>query len=106
MNPAVATILIFLLAFVVEGGIEYFIGIPLSKSEKLAPYAWLLQYVAAGVGVGLAFYYQLDLVSQVAGQVGGELPPSAVGYVITGLGIGRGSNYVHQLVSEYLPKSS
>ena len=54
-------------------------------------------YVAAIAGVGLAIFYQLDLLALI-----GELAPSTVGYVLTGLIIGRGANYLHDFVSTYI----
>ena len=79
------------LAFFVEGLIGYLWG----DREGGAPREWL-KYVSLAFGVVLAFVYQLDVVSLVAGGLVPIYP--FVGYVVTGVIIGRGSNYVNDLV--------
>src|SRR3990167_5519941 len=103
MNPLVILSVSFALAFLVESMVEWGLGIPMDKIPKLTPYKWLLQYAAAGVGVGLAIFYSLDLIALIAQQAGGEIPITAVGEVLSGLAIGRGANYLHQFVSVYFP---
>ena len=58
-----------------------------------------LKYVAVVVGVGMAFAYSLDLLN-AAFEIVAE--PAWVGILLTGLAVGRGSNYVHDLWSTYL----
>jgi hypothetical protein len=84
---------IFLLAFLAETLTEYFAR-PFLKPETLpgnerqgrhvVP-AWCLRYAAALVGVGLAIAWS-----------------PWIGYVVTGLVIGRGSNYLNDLVDRWL----
>jgi hypothetical protein len=97
-NPAQLLGLAFLLAFLVESFIEYLLGTPLNKIPRLAPYKWALMYAAMLTGVGLALYYQLDIVALISGQ-----PHSVVGQVLTGMVVGRGSNFLHQFGTKYLP---
>lgn len=99
----------FALAFLVETITEYLAGTPLDKIEALKPYKWLLMYVAAGVGVGLCLYYQIDLiaiVSRFAAQLtGASTPldnPTPVGQVLTGLVVGHGANYLSDFLAKYL----
>lgn len=99
----------FLLSFLIESGTEYIVGTPMSKIEKLKPYTWLLMYVSMGAGVGLSFYYQLDLIALLPTWLA-ELTkesavysPTPVGYILSGLAIGRGSNYLHQVMSKFFP---
>lgn len=89
--------IIFLLAFLVESFVEYFFGILTQKIAKLAPFSWLLIYLSAGVGVGLAFWYQFDFISLSGDFLGETIAVSPVGMILTGLMIGRGSNYVHDI---------
>lgn len=89
---------IFALAFLAESLVEYLFGTLADKVPLLTPYRWTLMYVSAAVGVGLAFHYQFDLISLILGNV-----LTWVGMLLTGLVIGRGANFVHQFVSEYLP---
>jgi len=57
-----------------------------------------LRYTAAAVGVGLCVIYQADLFAAF-----GLVPPWPwIGWVITGLLIGRGSNFVHDFASTWL----
>ena len=97
--------LAFALAFLVESMTEYVFGTPFDKFPVLAPFKWALMYISAGVGVAVSFHYQLDLIAFIQLVVGGiEIPVTWVGIALTGLAVGRGSNYVHQFVSQYFPK--
>lgn len=95
----VALVTIPVLAFLIESLVEYLIGKPMEKSEKLAPYSWVLQYVAALAGIGLAWAYQTDLIAILT-----QGAPSTVGVVLTGLIIGRGSNFTHDIISKFSQK--
>ena len=84
--------ILVLLATLSEGLVEYIFGDWLHKSY--------LKYITLVVGVALAWSLQLDLLRELA-QVQAPYP---VGYILTGLIMGRGSQYLHQFVSQYLPK--
>ena len=78
---------IFILATLVEGFTEYAFG----KWEKIKPY---LLYVALVLGVGAAIAYKVDILARF------DLHTNAyVAYVISGLIIGRGSNYLNDIIS-------
>jgi hypothetical protein len=85
------------LAFSTESLTEYLFGTLADKITALKPYKWLLMYVAAIVGVGLCFWYQLDLVELIRG---GEA--TWPGMLLSGLSVGRGANYINDLVSKYI----
>lgn len=93
-------LIVFALTFFCESFVEYVFGTAFDKVPKLVPYKWTLMYVAMAAGVGLAFYYSIDLISM--------LPPGSgvtpVGIILSGLAIGRGSNFLHQFVSQFFPK--
>ena len=58
-----------------------------------------LRYAALGFGLILAVAYRVDLLALV-GLVSPWSP--FVGYVVTGLVIGRGSNFLHDLADRWL----
>ncbi|MAH49199.1 hypothetical protein CMI37_25465 [Candidatus Pacearchaeota archaeon] len=94
---------IIALAFATESLTEHYAGPLLAlltakwpKLQELRP----AQYVAAAVGLGLAFAFRLNIVSQAFGFVGAEW----VGMVVTGAMMGRGANYIHDFVTRYLVK--
>ena len=101
---------IFALAFLAESMTEYLFGIPFDKIPKLTPFKWTLAYIAMAVGVGLAIFYKLDLIALladvIAETVGVQSPiqVSVVGFILTGLGIGRGAAYLHDFVGRYFKK--
>ena len=101
---------IFALAFLAESMTEYIVGPLFEKIEKWKPYKWVQAYVALIVGIGLAVFYKLDLIyllSNVISEATGVQSPiqvSVVGFVLTGLGIGRGASYLHDFVSRYFKK--
>lgn len=114
MNIGTIAILIavaFALAFLTESLVEYLLGTPMSKFEALKPWTWLLMYVAAGVGVFLALYWKIDLIAVIANGVAAGMSGapiiwqvSPVGQVLSGLVIGRGSNFLHDFLSKTLRK--
>lgn len=88
----------FALAFLIESLVEYIFGEPINHIPKIVPYKWLLMYVSAIAGVLLSLFYKLDLLALIMAREG-----TIVGMVITGLAIGRGSNFLHQFVSKFFP---
>ena len=98
--------IVFALAFLAESMVEYTFGTWFEKSDKLKPHKWKLMYIALAVGVGLALYYKLDLIALIPQAIGSNAQASTVvGMVLTGLGIGRGAEYLHKFVSTYLVKA-
>lgn len=81
------TIGIFILATLVEGFTEFAFG----KVEKLKPY---IMYIALVLGVGASIAYKVDILAHF------DLHTNQyVAYVISGLIIGRGSNYLNDIIS-------
>lgn len=87
---------VFVLAFLAEGMTEYLFADLFDLGGLDRKY---LKYVAAVVGVAMAVLYRLDLLSAYFGLVAVH---QAVGWVLTGLVIGRGANYVHDLADRYI----
>jgi len=98
-------VILFLAFLVTEGLVEYFLGQLFDRIEKLKPYTWTLMYVSAIAGVGLALYYKLDLISLLSqyAQLDPVIESGPVGQVLTGLAIGRGANFVHDLIDRFFP---
>lgn len=94
----------FSLAFLTESMVEYVAGKPFDQIPALQPHKWLLMYLSLGVGVGLSFFYQLDMIAAIAEIAGQAMQPSWVGFLLTGLGLGRGANYLHDFVTAYVIK--
>lgn len=97
----------FALAFLTETLVEYIFGSPMDKIEKLKQYKWMLMYISAGVGIGLALFYQLDLIAVISHFTPVQTVvaldnPTVVGEVLTGLVLGRGANYLSDFLSKYL----
>jgi len=94
---------ILLLAFLVEGLVEYFFGTLFDQVAGLRQWRWLMLYLAAGVGVFGCLYYRFDLIHLRAEflDVPGGLQVSTLGMVLTGLAVGRGANYLHDLVGRF-----
>lgn len=110
MNVIVFLGIIFLLSFIVESFTEYFFGKLFEKIPRLQPYQWTLQYIAAVIGVAGAFIYKFDLLFLLATYLNDilkttvEFPSTWFGILLTGLAIGRGSNYIHQIISTWFKK--
>lgn len=80
---------IFILAVLVEGLIQYFVSNP----DK--PQRWL-QYVSALLGILVCVAYKADMLA----GLGLVSPYPFIGEVLTGLVIGRGSNYLNDFISK------
>ncbi len=96
---------IVFLAFLVESLVEYFLGAIIANVPSLAPFKWLTIYVAAIVGIVGAFVYQFDLIFLLGKYL--DLPDikvNTMGLILTGFSVGRGANYIHDLVSKYFVK--
>ena len=104
MNVFAILAVIFLLSFLVESLVEYLFGQFFSHIPSLNPYSWTLMYISAIVGVVAAFVYQFDLISLLGSYVGQPIPINSLGIVLTGLAIGRGANYLHDLVAKFFVK--
>lgn len=99
---------IFLLAFLVESLVEYLFGQLIAHIPMLQPHGWVLIYISAAVGVVCSLFYGFDLLYLMGNWL--ELrwdqlaAPSTIGMIATGLAIGRGANYLHDLVSKFFTK--
>ena len=106
MNVIGILAVIFLLSFLTESIVEYVFGQLIEHIPVLKPYAWLIMYVALSVGILGAFVYRFDLLYTLSNYLGAQVPTTPFGIAITGAAIGRGSNYLHDLVSKYFVKPS
>ncbi len=98
VDPLLFVLMLFFGFMATEGTVEYILGTPFDKFEKMKPYKWLLMYVSLGLGIFLAFYYALDIVALLG------KPTSPVGMALTGIVMGRGANFVNDLWSRFLLK--
>lgn len=80
---------IFVLAILIEGITEYFISDPNKKQP------WL-KYAAAGLGIIVSVAYKVDLLAALG--VTSAVP--LIGELLTGLVIGRGSNYLNEFIGK------
>jgi hypothetical protein len=107
---AILAIILFL-AFLVEALVEYIFGQIAEHVEAAKPYQWLLAYVALIVGVITAFIYHFDLVyllaqfmEDYAPGVLDKIPQTSLGITLTGLAIGRGSSFIHDIITQFFVK--
>lgn len=110
--------IVFAFAYMVESLVEMVWGtlekIVLSVIPGIKTY-WtpelriaIIQLTAMGAGIAGAFVFRFDILyilslflSTYTGQV--MLTISPFGMVLTGLAIGRGSNFIHQFVGKFFP---
>lgn len=81
---------IVLLTTLIEGLITYIFG----KNYVDNPRPWI-KYISLLMGIILAIAYQID-IPLMAGLNSGYI---YVGYIVSGLIIGRGSNYLNDILS-------
>lgn len=94
---------ILLTAFLTESLTEYLFGTLFEHLPAIRAWRWCLMYLAAGVGLLGAFFYRFDLISLLGQSLNleGFDAPTWLGMAVTGLAIGRGSNYLHDLLSRH-----
>ena len=85
-NTHMSIIGIILLATLIEGTITYLFG----ESETPRP---ALKYVSLALGILVAVAYKIDIPAMV-GLVSAY---AIVGYIMSGLVIGRGANYINDI---------
>lgn len=96
---------VLFLAFLIETLVEFALGTLFQKLPALAPYKWLVMYAAIAVALCAAFLYRLDLIHLLAQFVGaGSIPQTTFGVIVTGVAIGKGSNYLHDLFTRFFVK--
>lgn len=106
-TPGILLVLLAL-AFFVETLVEFVFGTLFDKVPALTPYKWALMYIAIVVGIVGTFLYRIDLLAILGEQMKAN-PPIAVswyGMGITGIAIGKGSNYLHQFISRFFPSEA
>lgn len=79
---------ILLLATLIEGTIAYLFG------KKEEPRPWL-KYVSLLLGIAASVAYKIDIPA----LVGLVSQWAIIGYVVSGLIIGRGANYINDIFS-------
>lgn len=90
---------ILILATLAESLVEYLIAPVADELGDDKPWREIaMRYVAAAVGIALAILYQTDLLA----MLGLASPWPWVGWVVTGLLIGRGSNFIHDFAGRWL----
>ena len=82
--------IVFLATFV-EGLITYLFG---KQTEEMPPRPWL-KFVSMALGIALSIAYSIDLLV----MVGLESVFPMVGFVVSGVIIGRGANYLNDIFS-------
>lgn len=101
-------VVLLALAFLVETLVEFLFGTLFDKVPVLAPHKWALMYIAVLVGIVGAFLYHFDLL-EILGETVKAEPAITVtwyGEAITGIAIGKGSNYLHQFISQFFPSKT
>lgn len=92
----------FIVAFFVETLIEFVFGRLFNQIAFLRPYKWLQMYLAIAVAIALALFYRLDLLYFIGVYLQVDWQPfadiSVVGMIISGIAIGKGSNYLHDII--------
>lgn len=104
MNVLSTLGVIFLLAFLVESLTEYLFGQLVDHVPALTRHKWALIYVSMAIGVLGAFVYQFDLIYLLGQFLGADTPHHWLGVLFTGAAVGRGANYLHDLVTRYFVK--
>lgn len=103
-------IIIGLLAFLVESVVEYYfapvVDLIFNKRVEDNPKlkrirGIIMKVLALATGIGLAFWYEYDLIHLIGQVLNAEVAASWVGYTLTGTALARGAGYVHDLVKQF-----
>jgi len=107
--PAIGILaVITAIAFLIETLVEAIVGPLFDHVSALTKFKWALMYIAIAAGVVAAFVYQFDLPSILGDflypYTNAKIPITPFGIVLTGLAIGKGSNYLHGFVQRFFVK--
>jgi len=101
-NELVSIPIILFLATLIETLVEAVIGPIFDHTPAIQPYKWMQMYIAIAVGIAATFICKLDLLHLFSMYISTDpstaIPAGWFGMTLTGAAIGRGSNYVHDLV--------
>ncbi len=123
MSVITIAMIILFLAFLAETLTELLFGTVANLLESIWPKleavlerpkfrTAMIQLFAIGVGIAGAFIYRFDviyLLGQYLQEFSGTpllIPLTDFGIVITGVAIGKGSNYIHDLIKRFFTKPS
>ena len=98
-NLGLFAVLMFFGFIATDGCVEYFLGKLFEKVKKLTPFSWVLMYVSLGVGLFLAYAFQIDGILLIFGITSPTMP--WLGIALTGVVIGRGANFVADVWKKY-----
>ena len=121
MNIIAILSIILFLAFLAETLTEFAFGTVANLLESIWPKletvlespkfrSSVIQLFAIAVGIASAWIYRLDVVyllgQYLAPYTGGALgvPMTGFGITITGVAIGKGSNYIHDILKRFFVK--
>jgi len=105
LNVLLILVVVLFIAFLVETLVEFVTAPLFDKVPILTPYKWTVMYVAIAVAITAAFLYKLDLIYMLAQFLGVDsIPQTIYGLVATGIAIGKGSNYLHDLIQKFFVK--
>lgn len=96
--------LIFLMAFLVEAVVEAVFGKVAEHVAAIQPYDWLLAYIAYAIGIGGAFIYGFDLLHILGEFLQAPVPATWFGIALTGVGVGRGSNFINDIMAKFFKR--
>lgn len=96
-------VVVLLLSFLVETLTEFVFGDLFNNVLVLAKHKWTIKYITVIIGIAGSWVYGFDLVSMLGQYLGIGVDVTPFGITLTGIAIGKGSNYIHQLISEFFP---
>ena len=97
--------IILLVAFLIETLVEFVFADVFLKIPGAAQWKWTVKYIAISVAIYAAFLYQFDLISLLAQLLEGPvIEISTFGLIVTGVAIGKGSNYLHDVFKRFFLK--
>ena len=97
-------VVIFLLSFMVETLVEAVFGRLFDQIPVIRPYKWATFYLAVAAGILGAMVYSFDLLYILSGFLEIEyIKVTTYGIVLTGISIGMGASYIHQIITKFFP---
>jgi hypothetical protein len=89
---------LLVVAAIIEAALEYVFGIWWQPWPDPDTRKKILMAIGAILGIFICVFYKIDVVYEMMSQVGYQVQTGIVGYVISGLIAGRGSEFVHSFI--------
>lgn len=92
-------------SFLIESTVEFLFGVVIDLWSSLDWLRKILPLIPLPLAIGAMFVYHIDLISTLVNLLPEQTwSVTPLGTIATGIMVGRGAVYLHQILNTYFPK--